>query len=79
VEGDLRVYVEAYEVLSPEATEEPDFIRVDVTGLSEGEVKDVINVVRELMRGTSYTLQLHYCYHDEDPVRPCSIVVLEVV
>jgi hypothetical protein len=78
VEGGLRVYVEAYEQLPPEATEEPDFIRVDVTGLSEGEVQDVINVVRELMSGTSYILQLHYCYHDEDPVKPCSIVVLEV-
>jgi hypothetical protein len=78
VEGGLRVYVEAYEVLSPEATEEPDFIRIDVTGLNEGEVRNVINVVRELMKGTSYTLQLHYCYHVEDPVKPCSIVVLEV-
>jgi hypothetical protein len=79
VEGGLRVYVEAYEVLSPEATEEPDFIRIDVTGLSEGEVQNVINVVRELMKGTSYTLQLHYCYHDEDPVKPCNIIVLETV
>jgi hypothetical protein len=75
----MRVYVEAYEVLSPEATEEPDFIRVDVTGLSESDISNVISIVRELMRGTSYTLQLHYCYHDEDPVKPCSTVVLEVV
>jgi hypothetical protein len=79
VEGAVRVYVEAYEVLPPEAAEEPDFIRVDVTGLSESDVSNVISIVRELMRGTSYTLQLHYCYHDEDPVKPCSIVVLEVV
>jgi hypothetical protein len=78
VEGGLRVYVEAYEQLPPESTEEPDFIRIDVTGLSEGEVRDVIDVVRELMKGTSYTLQLHYCYHDEEPVKPCNIVVLEV-
>jgi hypothetical protein len=79
VEGGLRVYVEAYEQLPPESTEEPDFIRVDVTGLSDREVQEVISIVRELMRGTSYTLQLHYCYHDEDPVKPCSVVVLEVV
>jgi len=75
----LRVYVEAYEVLPPEATEEPDFIRIDVTGLSEGEVQNVINIVRELMKGTRYTLQLHYCYHDEDPAKPCNIIVLETV
>jgi hypothetical protein len=78
VEGSLRVYVEAYEQLPPEVMEEPDFIRIDVTGLSEREVQDVIDVVRELMKGTSYILQLHYCYHDEDPVKPCNIVVLEV-
>jgi hypothetical protein len=78
VEGGLRVYVEATETPPSKSTEEPDFIRIDVTGLSEGEVQDVINVVRELMKGTSYILQLHYCYHDEDPVKPCSIIVLEV-
>lgn len=75
----MRVYVEAYEQLPPEAVEEPDFVRIDVTGLSDQKVQDVINIVRELMRGTSYILQLHYCYHDEDPVKPCSVVVMEVV
>jgi hypothetical protein len=79
VEGGLRVYVEAYEQLPPEATEEPDFIRIDVTGLSEREVQEVISIVRELMKDTSYILQLHYCYHDEEPVKPCYIVVLETV
>jgi hypothetical protein len=78
VEGGLRVYVEAIETLQPETVEEPDFVRVDVTGLSEREVQEVISIVRELMKGTSYILQLHYCYHDEDPIKPCSIVVLEV-
>jgi hypothetical protein len=79
VEGGLRVYVEAFETLQPEAVEEPDFIRVDVTGLDEAEVRNIVGIVRELMRGTSYILQLHLCYHDEDPVKPCGIVVLEVV
>jgi hypothetical protein len=78
VEGAVRVYVEAYEQLPPESAEEPDFIRVDVTGLSEREVQDVISTVREFMKGTNYILQLHYCYHDEEPVRSCNIVVLEV-
>jgi hypothetical protein len=77
VEGAVRVYVEAIEIQAPETGEEPDFVRVDVTGLSEGEVQDVVNVVRELMKGTSYILQLHYCFHDEDPPRPCNIVLLE--
>jgi hypothetical protein len=76
VEGDLRVYVEAIEILPPESTEEPDFVRIDVTGLSEREVQNVIVIVRELMSGTSYILQLHYCYHDEEPVKPCNVVVL---
>jgi hypothetical protein len=79
VAGGLRVYVEAYEVLQPEVAEEPDFIRIDVTGLSDREVQEVISIVRELMKGTSYILQLHYCYHDEDPVKPCGITVIEVV
>jgi hypothetical protein len=79
VEGGLRVYVEAFEVLQPEAAEEPDFIRVDVTDASASEVQNVISMVRELMKGANYILLLHYCYHDEDPVRPCSVVVLEVV
>jgi hypothetical protein len=34
VEGGLRVYVEAIETPPPESTEEPDFVRIDVTGLS---------------------------------------------
>ena len=75
----MRVYVEAIETPPPEAVEEPDFIRIDVTGLSEREVQGVVSIVRELMKGTSYILQLHYCYHDEDPTKPCSITVLEVV
>jgi hypothetical protein len=79
VEGAVRVYVEAYEQLPPEVTEEPAFVRVDVTGLSDSEVQEVISIVRELMKGTSYILQLHYCYHDEDPVKPCNIIVLETV
>jgi hypothetical protein len=79
VEGGLRVYVEAYEQLPPEATEEPDFIRIDVTGMDEAGVQEVISIVRELMKDTSYILQLHYCYHDEEPAKPCYIVVLETV
>jgi hypothetical protein len=79
VEGGLRVYVEAIETPPPELAEEPDFIRVDVTGMDEAGVQDVINIVRELMKGTNYILQLHYCYHDEDPTKPCSITVLEVI
>lgn len=75
----MRVYVEAIETLQPEAAEEPDFVRIDVTGLSESDISNVISIVRELMKGTSYILQLHYCYHDEDPVKPCNVVVLEVV
>jgi hypothetical protein len=79
VEGTVRVYVEAYEQLSPESAEEPDFIRIDVTGLSDREVQEVVSIVRELMKDTSYILQLHYCYHDEESVKPCNIVVLETV
>jgi hypothetical protein len=79
VEGGLRVYVEAIETPPPEATEEPDFIRIDVTGMDEAGVQEVISIVRELMKDTSYILQLHYCYHDEEPVNPCYVVVLETV
>ena len=69
----MIVYVEAVENLPPDSVEEPDFIRVDVTGYSQAEIDEIVQVVKELMEGTDYRIYMHYCYHDETPSKPCRI------
>jgi hypothetical protein len=75
VEGaKLRVYVEAIEITTDE-NENPDFVRIDVTGKTDSEINEIIEVVKELMAGTSFDLYIHYCRHDESG--PCSRKELE--
>jgi len=71
----MRVYLELIEVTE---AEEPDFIRVDVTEWGRRDVEEAIRLLREHARATytSYILQKHFCYHDED--KPCAVDVVEV-
>lgn len=74
----MRLYIELYEVLPPEAPGEADFMRIDVTGWDP---KDVDTLISELKNYADqnyghYILQKHFCHHDEDPEKPCSIEII---
>jgi len=71
----MRVYLEFIEILPEETTEEPDFIRVDVTDYSTDDLNTMISYFIELAQYYDHcTIQKHYCYHDDG--KPCSINVL---
>jgi hypothetical protein len=73
----MRIYLELYETLPPESAEEPDFIRVDVTGWSQRDIDSAVQLLREHAKAYEhYVLQVHYCYHEEG--KPCSVEVVEV-
>jgi hypothetical protein len=73
----MRIYLELIEPPSERAGGETDFIRIDVTGWSAGDVEQAISLLREHARAYgSYVLQRHYCGHDSGV--PCSIELLDV-
>jgi len=71
----MRIYVEAIEITREGEAEEPDFMRIDLDDMGENEA---IMLIKSLMT-PPYLIQKHFCYHDEDPKKPCRIEVLEVV
>jgi len=71
----VRVYLEAQEQLPEDSTEEPDFVRVDVTDKSEAERKEILSALREQFADTSYVIRYHLCRHDEGGA--CEIKVVE--
>ena len=69
----MKVYIEAFEITEEG---EPDFIRIDVTDLTDQEKKDILNAIREYFADKKYVLQVHYCRHDEG--KPCEVKTIEV-
>ena len=74
----MRTYLELVEVLPEGSPEEPDFIRIDVTGWAEGDVEALIGLLEEHARkyGTC-TIQRHFCRHEEGEA--CYVEVLGAV
>jgi hypothetical protein len=70
----MRIYLEFIEMMT-EGTEEPDFIRVDVTDYSADDLNVMISYFIEL---TQYydrcTIQKHYCYHEDG--KPCYVEMI---
>jgi hypothetical protein len=74
----MRTYLELFEVLLEGSTEEPDTIRIDVTGWSQADIDSAIALLKEHAQiYEHYVLQIHYCYHEEGKL--CSVVVIESV
>jgi len=68
-------YYEVQEVfLSPDSSETPEFIRMEITGMSQAEKDAVLADMRDIMTTTNYRTNLHYCYHDENPIKSCQSV-----
>jgi hypothetical protein len=62
----MRTYLELIEAQEEATTEEPDFIRIDITGWSQDDIDAAINLLKDQAQAYAhYTLQRHYCYHEE--------------
>jgi len=73
----MRIYLELIELLPEGLTEEPDFIRIDVTDWNKEDVDTAIQFLKEHAKVYEhYIIQIHYCYHEES--KPCSVEVVEV-
>ena len=71
----MRLYYECIEVLPEDTTEEPDFVRIDITDKSEAERAEILSAIKEQFKDKKYILRLHYCKHEEH--EPCVVEVIE--
>jgi len=76
----MKVFLEIEQVLSSEDMEKgvpPVNARLDVTGKTDEEIKDLAKQVASLLGLTDYKAYKHICYHDEDIPKPCEIIGIE--
>jgi hypothetical protein len=74
----MRVYLELIETPPEGSTEEADFIRIDITDWNKNDVDSAISLLREHAKiYSNYIIQLHYCYHDEEPTKSCNVIIIE--
>lgn len=67
----MKLYYEAKET----SEEEPEFIRVDITDMTDEEKADTLKAIKDVMAGKTYRLTEHTCCHDGDPQStPCVMV-----
>ena len=67
----MKTYIEAYELIPEDATEEPDFIRADITDRTDSEIAEIKAVIEDIIAGKEYRFIKHLCGHDEN--KPCSM------
>lgn len=67
----MRIYVELLEIAE---IDEPDYVRVDVTRWESDDVDALIAMLDQyaIQNYEHYVLQYHFCFHDEEPEKPCS-------
>uniref|UniRef100_A0A6M3K524 Uncharacterized protein n=1 Tax=viral metagenome TaxID=1070528 RepID=A0A6M3K524_9ZZZZ len=62
----MKLYYEASEV--PDIPmEDSEFIRVDITDMTDTEKTDILKAIKDVMSGKEYKLIEHTCYHDNIP------------
>jgi hypothetical protein len=71
----MREYLEATE--TAEEGQQAEFIRSDITGMTEQERADVQATMEDIMAGKSYRLVLHNCFHGEG--KHCSTELVKEV
>ena len=59
----MRLYYEALELL--QENNEPEFIRADITALTNAEREEALIAIKDIMVGKDYKLTKHLCFHDE--------------
>ena len=68
----MRLYYEAQEIVTN--VDESEFIRVDITDMTELEKGEVLKAVKDIMAGVNCKLTEHKCYHDQLELnKPCEM------
>ena len=65
----MRYYYEAHDIVAE--GEEAEFIRADITGMTDAEKEEVKKAIQDVMNGKKYVLLHHTCGHDES--RGCTM------
>lgn len=52
---------------------ETNFIRVDVSGKSDEEIKQIAQNLMAMLNLSNVKLQIHVCYNDENQTKPCEV------
>ena len=60
----MKLYYEAQEILPENSTLQAEFIRTDVTDMTDFEQSAVLKTMRDVMSGINCTFQKHTCYHN---------------
>ena len=60
----MRYYYEAHENVD-DFEISPEFIRIDITDMTESEKDAVLADIKSIMSGKDYRLEYHQCGHDE--------------
>ena len=58
----MRLYLEASEMVDEEA--EAEFIRADITDMTDKEKEDILSAIKDIMAGKKYRFTEHICGHD---------------
>ena len=60
----MRYYFEAHENVKDMETAQ-EFIRIDITDMTNSEKKAVLTEIKDIMAGKDYRLVYHKCGHDQ--------------
>ena len=67
----MRTYLECLEIVT-DVVEKAEFIRIDITDMTESEIGEVKKAMNDIMKGVPYIMRRHFCGHDEK--KSCSLV-----
>ena len=65
----MKFYLEAKEIVGDD--EQAEFIRSDITDMTDAEIAEVKAAMQDIMKGTTYKMFHHTCGH---PGKKCEIV-----
>jgi hypothetical protein len=76
----MKIYLELFEILPADTTEEADFFRIEITDWNEDDINQAISLLKSHAESSysSFILQIHYCNHDLEPSQPCLNEILEM-
>ena len=61
----MRQYYEAREIPSDSDDVDTEFIRADITDMTDTERAEVLTAIKDVMSGVNCRIALHNCAHDE--------------
>lgn len=61
----MKYYYEAKEILPEDVIEAGEFIRIDVSDMTDAERVSILQSIKDIMSGKKYILTLHNCYHED--------------